>query len=256
MKIGPIQESSLRLRSRPADGKSQGGGRTRLPKFRFSAKLPIGLHMILQIQIRKFGNDSYIMLKNYFNRKSRWGSTLNPSWSNSKWVLFINHMALYATVSYVAVAKLNWALPASSGKSHHHRVPPLSSTKWSPWLDWCWCRCSNSWVPPQQVPRDLTILLFCFVFVCLFVFWFWFHTQEERFKHSDSRFYLDTKKIQTFRFKVLLRYKNIQTLRFKVYFDTKRFKHAVSRICLDTKRFTHSALWFYFNTKRMTQMER
>ena len=27
-----------------------------------------------------------------------------------------------------------WSRPADS-KSHHHRVPPLSSTKWSPWLD-------------------------------------------------------------------------------------------------------------------------
>ena len=35
--------------------------RTRLPKFRFSAKFPIGLHVILQIQIRKFENDCYIM---------------------------------------------------------------------------------------------------------------------------------------------------------------------------------------------------
>ena len=38
-----------------------GGGRTRLPKFKFSAKFPIGLHVILQIQIRKFENDCYMM---------------------------------------------------------------------------------------------------------------------------------------------------------------------------------------------------
>ena len=37
------------------------GGRTRLPKFKFSAKFPIGLHVILQIQIKKFENDAYIM---------------------------------------------------------------------------------------------------------------------------------------------------------------------------------------------------
>ena len=30
-----------------------GGGRTRLPKFKFSAKFPIGLHVILQTQITK-----------------------------------------------------------------------------------------------------------------------------------------------------------------------------------------------------------
>ena len=40
-----------------------GGGRTRLPKFKFSAKFPKGLHVILQIQIRKFENDCYIMWK-------------------------------------------------------------------------------------------------------------------------------------------------------------------------------------------------
>ena len=34
---------------------------------------------------------------------------------------------------------------------------PLSSTNWSPWFDWCWCRCSNSWLASQQVPRDLSI---------------------------------------------------------------------------------------------------
>ena len=39
------------------------GGRTRLPKFKFSAKFPIGLHVILQIQIKKFENDCYIMWK-------------------------------------------------------------------------------------------------------------------------------------------------------------------------------------------------
>ena len=37
----------------PQSIKSQ-GGRKRLPKFKFSAKFPIGLHVILQIQIKKF----------------------------------------------------------------------------------------------------------------------------------------------------------------------------------------------------------
>ena len=40
---------------------SRGGGRKRLPKFKFSAKFPIGLHVILQIQIKKFENDCYIL---------------------------------------------------------------------------------------------------------------------------------------------------------------------------------------------------
>ena len=39
------------------------GGRKRLPKFKFSAKFPIGLHVILQIQIKKFEIDCYIMWK-------------------------------------------------------------------------------------------------------------------------------------------------------------------------------------------------
>ena len=42
---------------------TRGGGRKRLPKFKFSAKFPIGLHVILQIQIKKFENDFYIMWK-------------------------------------------------------------------------------------------------------------------------------------------------------------------------------------------------
>ena len=32
------------------------GDRTRLPKFKFSANFPIGLHVILQLQIKKFKN--------------------------------------------------------------------------------------------------------------------------------------------------------------------------------------------------------
>ena len=41
----------------------RGGGQKRLPKFKFSAKFPIGLHVILQIQIKKIENDCYIMWK-------------------------------------------------------------------------------------------------------------------------------------------------------------------------------------------------
>ena len=36
-----------------ADADAGGGGRKRLPKFKFSAKFPIGLHVILQIQVQK-----------------------------------------------------------------------------------------------------------------------------------------------------------------------------------------------------------
>ena len=34
----------------------QTGGRARLPKLKFSANFPIGLYVILQIQIKKFKN--------------------------------------------------------------------------------------------------------------------------------------------------------------------------------------------------------
>ena len=39
------------------------GDLKRLPKFKFSAKFPIGLHVILQIQIKKIENDCYLMWK-------------------------------------------------------------------------------------------------------------------------------------------------------------------------------------------------
>ena len=50
--------------TRLLNGNSNGdrrGGRKRLPKFKFSAKFPIGLHVILQIQIKKFENDCYLL---------------------------------------------------------------------------------------------------------------------------------------------------------------------------------------------------
>ena len=50
-------------------------GRTRLPKFKFSANFPIGLHVILQIQVKKNQNCLISYVKKY-------------SWSNFKWVLF------------------------------------------------------------------------------------------------------------------------------------------------------------------------
>ena len=48
--------------------------------------------------------------------------------------------------------------------------------QWSPWLDWCWCRYSNSWVASQQVPRYLTI---SFVFVFCF-------SHARRFDYTDT----------------------------------------------------------------------
>ena len=40
-----------------------GGGGNDCLNLKFSAKFPIGLHVILQIQIKKFENDCYIMWK-------------------------------------------------------------------------------------------------------------------------------------------------------------------------------------------------
>ena len=63
----------------------------------------------------------------------------------------------------------HWAYPRvqpataeqTANHMHHHGMPPvrtpIPSTKWSPWLEWCWCRCSNSWVATKQFSRDLTI---------------------------------------------------------------------------------------------------
>ena len=69
-----------------------GGGRTRLPKFKFSAKFPIGLHVILQIQIRKFENDCYIMWKiNLTENPSRFN--VEPLF-NVKWILFVNYTVI------------------------------------------------------------------------------------------------------------------------------------------------------------------
>ena len=45
-----------------------GGGRTRLPKFKFSAEFPIGLYVILKLQI-KIQNLIESDVKNYFDRK-------------------------------------------------------------------------------------------------------------------------------------------------------------------------------------------
>ena len=49
---------------------ANGGGRTRLPKFKFSANFPIGLHVILQLQIKKIQKCLISYVKIYFNRKS------------------------------------------------------------------------------------------------------------------------------------------------------------------------------------------
>ena len=47
-----------------------GRGRTHLPKFKFSAKFPIGLHVIFKLQIKKNQNLFESDAQNYFKRKS------------------------------------------------------------------------------------------------------------------------------------------------------------------------------------------
>ena len=82
----------VNARLSPSEYRPQ-GGRTRLPKFKFSAKFPIGLYVILQIQIRKFKNDCYIMWKIILTENpSR--LTLNPCWNNVKWILFVNYTVI------------------------------------------------------------------------------------------------------------------------------------------------------------------
>ena len=45
-------------------------GRTCLPKFKFSAKFSVGLHVILQIQIKKKSKMPNILCEKIFKRKS------------------------------------------------------------------------------------------------------------------------------------------------------------------------------------------
>ena len=40
-----------------------GGGRSNLPKFKFSVEFPIGLHIVLKLQIKKFKIAYYLKCK-------------------------------------------------------------------------------------------------------------------------------------------------------------------------------------------------
>ena len=75
---------------------------------------------------KKLANDCYIMWKTILTEIPL---RFNVEPLNFKWVLFINHTALYATVAYMAVAILNWALPASSA-CRLQLVTETSSTVW------------------------------------------------------------------------------------------------------------------------------
>ena len=71
-----------------------GGVRSDLPKFKFSVEFPIGLHVILQLQIKKFKTAYYLLSAKLFQPKIRWGAILHPSWNNVKWILFVNYTVI------------------------------------------------------------------------------------------------------------------------------------------------------------------
>ena len=84
------------------------GGGTRLPKFKFWAKFPMGLHVILELQIKKNQNLPESDAQNYFNRNPP-GAALHPS--SFKWTLFSNNTAIFIrtllTVAFRGVATGN-----------------------------------------------------------------------------------------------------------------------------------------------------
>ena len=88
------------LRSKSKYCNDSQGGRTRLPKFKFSAKFPVGLHVILKLQINNLiQNLIESDAKNYFDR-------LHLSWNSVKWSLFSNNTAI-RTMLTVAFATGN-----------------------------------------------------------------------------------------------------------------------------------------------------
>ena len=106
----------------PFESKIQ-GGRKWLPKFKFSAKFPLCLHVILQIQIKKIENDCYIMWKIIL--------TENPSRFNVepllKWILFENCTVIRIEALHVTNYTVNMADCSSPFKrsvitTYHHSL--------------------------------------------------------------------------------------------------------------------------------------
>ena len=92
------------IRTRMASKNS--GGRTRLPKFKFSANFPIGLHVILQIQIlKKKSKMPNILGGKYLNRKSV--SEVQP-WAPLEVIL--NEFCSWITVRCIQRSR-KWVLP-------------------------------------------------------------------------------------------------------------------------------------------------
>ena len=61
------------------------GGTTHLPEFKFLAKFPIGFHIILQMQIKKFKTAWYLMCKIMLTKNQQ----RQPKWLGSSYLLCI-----------------------------------------------------------------------------------------------------------------------------------------------------------------------
>ena len=147
---GLIQESNLRLRSRPADSKSHHQRVPPLLPTKWSPWLDWGWCRLRLMQMQQLVSGLLI-------------------WTPIKEfvLLFISLYATRLLCYYISLhnkcvkwkknkkTKQKQKQKQKTKKKHNHQVPPLLSTKWSPWLDWC--RCSSSWMASQQVPRDLNI---------------------------------------------------------------------------------------------------
>ena len=82
-----------------ADG---GGVRSDLPKFKFSVEFPIGLYVILQLQILKKSKLPNIVSAKLFSPKIHQGATLHQSRNNVERIFFYkygNTYAVHATVT-------------------------------------------------------------------------------------------------------------------------------------------------------------
>ena len=61
---------------------------------------------------------------------------------------------------------LCWSAEPADSKSHHHRVPPLSSTKWSPSCPWLDCRIQMQQLVSGSSVSSLRSISFRFFFFC------------------------------------------------------------------------------------------
>ena len=72
-----------------------GGVENDFPKFKFSVECPIGLHVIMQLEIKKKKSKlPNILSAKLFQPKIRRGPAWHPSWNNVEWILFINYTVI------------------------------------------------------------------------------------------------------------------------------------------------------------------